>query len=499
MGSSSVFGGRPLVLLTGATGYIGGRLLKGLEKAGWPVRCLARHPEFLQPRVASSTEVVKGDCLDPPSLAPAMAGVHTAYYLVHSMGSSGKFEEEDRQAARNFAESARQAGVRRIIYLGGLGAEGHALSAHLRSRQEVADVLRSSGIPTVEFRASIVIGSGSLSFEMIRALVQRLPVTICPRWVAVKAQPIAVEDVIAYLLQALELPVGEAAVFEIGGADQVSYGEIMKEYARQCGLPRWTISVPVLTPRLSSLWLGLVTPIYARIGRKLIDSLRNPTLVQNPSALKVFDIKPKGLRETIERALRNEDQEFAATRWSDPLSSAGKTASWGGVLFGTRFVDSRTVQASAPPAAAFAPIRRIGGENGWYFAVVLWWLRGFLDLLVGGVGMRRGRRNAETLAVGDALDFWRVEAFEPDRRLSLVAEMKVPGRAWLQFEVEAIGAPPDPQGSNIRQTAIFDPAGLGGLAYWYALYPVHRWIFAGMLRTIATRAELEAGASPQTR
>jgi uncharacterized protein YbjT (DUF2867 family) len=426
-----------------------------------------------------------------------MAGVHTAYYLVHSMGSSGKFEEEDRQAARNFASSARQAGVRRIIYLGGLGAEGQALSAHLRSRQEVADILRSSEVPTIEFRASIVIGSGSLSFEMIRALVQRLPVMICPRWVAVKAQPIAVEDVIAYLLQALELPEGEAAVFEIGGTDQVSYGEIMKEYARQCGLRRWTISVPVLTPRLSSLWLGLVTPIYARIGRKLIDSLRNPTLVRNPSALRVFDVKPKGLKEAISRALHNEDREFAETRWSDALSSGGKTPSWGGVRFGTRLVDSRTLSVSASPASAFAPIRRIGGTNGWYFAGLLWWLRGFLDLLVGGVGMRRGRRDAETLTAGDALDFWRVEAFEPDRRLSLVAEMKVPGRAWLQFEVEPIGAQPDSQGSNIHQTAIFDPAGLGGLVYWYALYPVHRWIFAGMLRAIAARAELEPGTTPQ--
>ncbi len=421
-----------------------------------------------------------------------MTGVHTAYYLVHSMGSSGSFEEQDRQAARNFAASARQAGVRRIIYLGALGAEGQSLSAHLRSRQEVADILRSSGIPIVEFRASIVIGSGSLSFEMIRALVQRLPVMICPRWVGVKAQPIAVEDVIAYLLQALKLPVGDAAVFEIGGADQVSYGEIMQEYARQCGLRRWMIPVPVLTPRLSSLWLGLVTPIYARIGRKLVDSMRNPTLVRKPSALKVFDIRPRGLKDAIERALHNENLEFAETSWSDALSSSGRPRSWGGVRFGTRLVDSRTIDVSVPPAAAFAPIRQIGGANGWYFADFLWWLRGFLDLLLGGVGMRRGRRNAQTLAVGDALDFWRVRTFDPDRRLGLVAEMKVPGRAWLQFEVEPIGAQPNSQESTIRQTAIFDPAGLGGLIYWYALYPLHQWIFGGMLRAIAVRAEIEA-------
>ncbi len=485
-------GHRSLVLLTGATGYIGGRLLKALEKSGWPVRCLARRPDFLSPRVAASTEVVKADCLDRSSLAPAMAGVHTAYYLVHSMGSPGNFEQEDREAAHNFADAARDSGVHRIIYLGGLGnPDDIVLSAHLRSRHEVADILRCSGIPTVEFRASIVIGSGSLSFEMIRALVQRLPVMICPRWVAVKAQPIAVEDVVAYLMAALVLPVEECGVFEIGGADQVSYGQIMQEYARQCGLRRWMIPVPVLTPRLSSLWLGLVTPLYARIGRKLIDSMRNPTLVHDTSALTAFDIKPKGLREALERALHHEDQEFALTSWCDALSSAGKPQSWGGMKFGTRLVDSRTVQVSVSPASAFAPIQRIGGLNGWYFANFLWWFRGALDLLVGGVGLRRGRRDPHALSVGDALDLWRVETFVPDRELGLVAEMKVPGRAWLQFEVE-----PNSRGSVIRQTAIFDLAGLAGLLYWYLLYPAHRWIFAGMLNEIAAAAGRRTGTSP---
>ena len=472
------------ILLTGATGYVGGRLLKAMEQRGLPVRCMVRRPEFLDSRVADSTEVMKGDCLDRASLPPVLSGVDTAYYLVHSMGSPGKFEEQDRQAARNFAESARASGIRLIIYLGGLGEREHSLSAHLRSRQEVADILRTSGIPVIEFRASIIIGSGSLSFEMIRALVQRLPVMICPRWVAIKAQPIAIEDVIEYLLQALELPVTEGAIFEIGGPDQVSYGEIMREYARQCHLHRWMISVPVLTPRLSSLWLGLVTPIYARIGRKLVDSLRNPTVVRDPSAIRFFDIKPKGLREAITRALVNEDHELAETRWSDAFSSSGEPSSWGGTRFGTRIVDSRAIQVAAPPEAAFAPIRRIGGNNGWYCANLLWWIRGTLDLLVGGVGLRRGRRDPEHLSVGDTLDFWRVEAFEPDRILRLSAQMKVPGRAWLQFAVE-----PQSKGSTIRQTAIFDPAGLWGLVYWYSLYPVHRWIFAGMLRRIAALAE----------
>jgi uncharacterized protein YbjT (DUF2867 family) len=419
-----------------------------------------------------------------------MAGVEIAYYLVHSMGSAGKFEEQDRRAAQNFADAAREAGVRRIIYLGGLGDQEHDLSAHLRSRHEVADILRSSGVLTIEFRASIVIGSGSLSFEMIRALVQRLPAMICPRWVAVKAQPIAVEDVITYMMAALDLPLKESRVFEIGGTDQVSYGEIMQEYARQCGLRRWMIPVPFLTPRLSSLWLGLVTPIYARIGRKLVDSMRNPTPVRDASALKVFPIKPKSLREAIERALHNEDQEFAATRWSDALSSGGQRSSWGGVQFGTRLVDSRAMEVAASPSSAFAPIRRIGGLSGWYFANFLWRLRGLADMLVGGVGLRRGRRDPQTLTAGDALDFWRVESFAPDHQLRLAAEMKVPGRAWLQFDVESTS-----RGSMIRQTAIFDPAGLAGLLYWYALYPVHKWMFSGMLHEIALRAEREAAVA----
>lgn len=479
-----------LILVTGGTGYIGGRLLKALEAGRRPVRCLARRPDFLQARVGPGTEVVAGDCLDRSTLRSAMAGVHTAYYLVHSMGSAGKFEEQDRIAAQNFAEAARESGVQRIIYLGGLGEVSPSLSSHLRSRQEVGQLLRQSGLPVIEFRASIVIGSGSLSFEMIRALVQRLPVMICPRWVSVKAQPIAIEDVVEYLVQALDLPLDGNRVFEIGGADQVSYGDIMREYAKQSGLRRVMISVPVLTPRLSSLWLGLVTPIYARVGRKLIDSLRNPTLVKNPSALETFPIRPRGLREAIERASRNEDQEFAESRWSDALSSAGPQHSWGGVRLGTRIVDSRTAEVSAPPQLAFQPIRRIGGSNGWYFANLLWRIRGVLDLLVGGVGLRRGRRDPEDLTVGDTLDFWRVEAFEPDRRLRLQAEMKLPGRAWLEFEV--VGDSPR---SIIRQTAVFDPRGLSGLVYWYALYPIHRWIFSGMLRRIAAASTREAKAA----
>ncbi|MGZ8529605.1 MAG: SDR family oxidoreductase [Candidatus Binatia bacterium] len=473
---------RNLILLTGATGYVGGRLLHALENHGYRVRCLARRPQALRARAGVNTEVVLGDCFNPESLSAALAGVHTAYYLVHSMGSAESFEERDRQAASNFAKAAHQAKVQRIIYLGGLG-EG-ALSAHLRSRQEVGEALNTTGVEVIEFRASIVIGSGSLSFEIIRALVERLPVMICPAWVSIAAQPIGIEDLVSYLVEALDLPEQGRRVIEIGGADQVSYEDIMREYARQRNLRRLMISVPVLTPRLSSLWLGLVTPVYARIGRKLIDSIRNPTVVRDPSALQLFSVRPKGVREIITRAIVNEDHEFAATKWSDALSSRGEEASWGGVRFGNRIVDSREVSVNCCAASAFRPIRRIGGETGWYYGDWLWQVRGFLDLLFGGVGVRRGRRDPEQLQVGDVLDFWRVEAFEMNRRLLLAAEMKLPGRAWLEFAVEDKG-----QSSLIRQTAIFDPIGVAGLMYWYLLYPVHKLMFGKMLAAIAAACD----------
>ena len=473
---------KPLVLLTGATGYVGGRLLAELERRSMHLRCFTRRPEALRGRVAPSTEIAAGDALDAAAVRQALEGASAAYYLIHSMGGED-FAARDREAARIFGEAAREVGVRRIIYLGGLGEGASGLSEHLRSRQETGEILRRSGVPVVELRASIVLGSGSLSFEMIRALVERLPVMICPRWVAVETQPIAVEDLIAYLVAALNLTEGAERIYEIGGPDRVTYGDLMREYARQRGLKRLLIPVPLLTPRLSSLWLGLVTPLYARVGRKLVDSLRNPTVVRDPAALEAFRVRPRGACEAIARALANEDEAFARTSWSDAVSSSGLTERYGGDVVGTRLVDSRTAVVPFSPAAAFAPIRRIGGDTGWYYGNLLWRLRGYLDLLVGGVGLRRGRRRAEDLGPGDALDFWRVESFEPDRLLRLRAEMRVPGRAWLQFEVT-----PVERGAEIRQTAIFDALGLLGLAYWYALYPFHRFVFAGMLRSIANRA-----------
>jgi uncharacterized protein YbjT (DUF2867 family) len=472
------------ILLTGASGYVGGRLLRSLEVRGYRVRCLARRPDVLRERAAPSTEVVPGDVLDRPSLDAALRGVTVAYYLVHSMGSRGSFEAADREAAWNFGRAAKAAGVERIVYLGGLGSDDAALSPHLRSRQEVGRILRRSGVPVLEFRASIVIGSGSLSFEMIRSLVERLPVMITPRWVKVPAQPIAIDDVLEYLVAALQRPGGESRVYEIGGADRVSYADIMRTYARQRGMRLRMIPVPVLTPFLSSLWLGLVTPLYARIGRKLIESIVHPTVVRDDAALRVFAVRPMGVEEAVRRALASEEEHFATTRWSDALSSTGALRSWGGVRFGSRLVDSRTASVAAPPAVAFRPIQCIGGATGWYAWDRLWRLRGFLDVLVGGVGMRRGRPSPTTLRVGDTVDCWRVEALEPDHRLRLAAEMKLPGRAWLEFEVT-----PDGAGSVIRQTAVFDPVGLPGLAYWYSAYPLHQLVFAGMLSGIARAAE----------
>ena len=325
---------------------------------------------------------------------------------------------------------------------------------------ELLRVHAGTACQVVEFRASIVIGAGSASFEMIRALVERLPVMVTPRWVTVLAQPIAVDDLLAYLVAGAVLPPGPHRTFEIGGRDSLSYRDIMREYARQRGLRRLMIPVPVLTPRLSSLWLALVTPLYARVGRRLVDSLRHPTVVRDDAALREFDIVPRGVTEAVADAIASDDRDRR-----------------------NRLVDARSVHVEAAPEAAFAAIRRLGGRNGWYYGNWLWQLRGALDELVGGPGMSRGRQNPETLTVGEALDCWRVDACDAGRLL-LRAEMKLPGRGWLEFQVS-----PEGVGSRISQTAVFDPRGLPGRLYWYALWPVHELVFAGMLRGIARSAE----------
>ncbi|MCB0320250.1 MAG: SDR family oxidoreductase [Bdellovibrionales bacterium] len=473
------------ILLTGCTGYVGGRLLQLLEeRRDITVRCIARSPENVHSK-SERTEVVRGDVLDPKSLESALKGIHTAYFLVHALGSKYDFEEKEVQGAKNFATAARNAGVQRIIYLGGLG-KGDALSPHLRSRHAVGEILRGSGIQTFEFRASIIIGSGSLSFDLVRSLTEKLPIMITPKWVRSLAQPIAIRNVLEYLIEALDHPGIASEVYEIGGPDRVPYSGLMHEYAQQRGLGRLMIPVPVLSPRLSSLWLGLVTPVYARIGRKLIDSLAHDTVVTDRKALQVFSVQPMGVSEAIARAIKKEDELLAETHWYDALSSSGTRKSWGGVRFGSRIIDSRTQKVAVPAHIAFKPIAEIGGKRGWYFANVLWHLRGLIDLIVGGVGMRRGRPHPRNLRVGDPIDFWRVEAFQPGKILRLHAEMKLPGRAWLQFEIT-----PEGESVIVTQTAIFDPIGVFGLLYWYALYPVHALIFSRMLRALCRAAERE--------
>jgi len=447
------------ILLTGASGYVGSRFLRVLEEGGCEVRCLAREPERVTPRRVT-TEIVAGDCLNEASLVAAMDGIDQAYYLVHSMASGPGFAALDRRAASNFGRAAARAGVRRIIYLGGLGDSSASLSTHLKSRVETGEALRDAGVPVVEFRASIVVGAGSLSFEMIRALVERLPVMICPKWVDTRTQPIAIDDVLAYLRAALHLPDGRGGIFEIGGPEVVSYGDMMREYAALRRLRRFFVSVPVLTPRLSGLWLGLVTPAQARVGRALVEGLRNPTVVRSPATRETFEIRPMPLRDAFRRAI----DENAAAQYK---------------------IDTRAVTVDAPPAEAFAPIRRIGGATGWYCADALWRLRGWLDRWGGGVGMPRLRRDPDDCVVGDVIDGWCVEAYEADRLLRLSAGLKLPGRGWLEFRVEPLhgGAC-----SLIRQTAIFDPRGVAGRLYWYGVLPLHALVFRGLLRRIAERA-----------
>ena len=473
----------PQVLLTGATGYVGGVLLPELERRGHTIRCLARRPGKLAGKTGPATEVMAGDAADPADLARACAGIDVAYWLVHSMESGVDFERADRLAADRFAAAAKQAGVKRIIYLGGLGNDDDRLSAHLRSRHEVGAILRASGLDVIEFRASIIVGAGSFSFDLVRTLVERLPVMICPAWLATPTQPIAIADVVDYLAAAAELPAGGPRIFEIGGPDRVSYGAIMQEYARQRNLHRLMIPVPVLTPRLSSLWLKLVTPRYSKVGRKLIDGLKNPTVVNDDAARREFAIAPRGLAAAVREAGEQEDREFAGKRWADFADVEDLPHRYGGVAEGSRLVDHRHAVVAITPERAFAAIERIGGRNGWYAFDWLWQLRGWMDRCIGGPGMSRGRQDPERLAVGDTLDCWRVEVCDRPRRLRLEAEMKLPGRGWLEFEVV-----PRDGDVTIHQTAVFDPRGLGGLAYWYAIWPLHELVFRRMLAGIARHA-----------
>lgn len=491
----------PLVLVAGATGYVGGLLVPALLDAGYRVRALVRDPSRLAGRDwAELVEVVCGDVLDErsESLASALEGVHVAFYLVHSMMGGSGYRERDLRAARRFASAAKSAGVARIVYLGGLGDPTADLSQHLRSRQETGAELVRHGPPVTEFRAAVVVGAGSVSFEMIRHLTERLPVMICPQWVYTRVQPIASGDLIAYLVASASCAESAGKIIEIGGADVVTYGEMMTGYARARGLHRHLQPVPVLTPRLSSYWVRLVTPIPSAIAQPLIEGLRSEVVVRNDLAARLFpEIRPIGYDEAVRVALASLERGDVPSSWTDAVASSGGDAQPVRFVSGEgMLLERRQRVVDCTPHEMFEVFSRIGGQWRWPSSDVLWRLRGAIDLVSGGPGLRRGRRDASSLRPGDALDFWRVEAVEPDRLLRLRAEMKVPGRAWLQLEAKPMPAQAgepgliDAPSTLFTQTAFFAPKGLAGLAYWYGLYPVHARVFSGMVDELARRAKL---------
>jgi uncharacterized protein YbjT (DUF2867 family) len=480
------------VLVTGPTGYIGGRLVPELLAAGHRVRCLARNPGKLADAPwVDDVEVVEGDVTDGTALERALHGVEVAYYLVHSMGGSGAFDEVDRRAATTMSAAATRAGIRRLVYLGGLGRDGDPLlSRHLRSRHEVGRLLATGGVPVTELRAAVIIGSGSASFEMLRYLVEVLPVMVAPRWVDSRCQPIAIRDVLTWLVAAAADDDEGHRVVEIGGPDVLTYREMLQVYAEVAGLARrLVLRVPFLTPRLSSLWVGLVTPLPSSLARPLVDSLVNDVVVTRRPDPPTPVAVPISFRQAVELALQRSASLQVMTRWSDaslpgrsPADPLPTDPDWAG---GSLLVDEQRATSPAPPEALYATVAAIGGDRGWLVTPWLWQLRGWVDKLVGGVGMRRGRRHPSELGVGDAVDFWRVEAVDPPTLVRLRAEMRLPGEAWLEWRIG-----PAEDGSTLEQRAIFVPRGLWGRAYWYALLPFHALIFGRLARRLA------AGATP---
>ena len=484
------------VLVTGATGYIGGRLVPELLAAGHIVRCLARTPSKLDDLSwRHDVEVMRGDVTDANSLADALAGVDAAYFLVHSMGGAADFAARDRLAAETFRDAAAAAGVRQIVYLGGLGDDAPGLSTHLDSRHEVGDVLAAGPVPVTELRAAVIIGSGSASFEMLRNLVEVLPAMVTPKWVRTRCQPIAIRDMLHYLVAAIDEPAAAGRVLEVGGPDVLTYLDMMRVYAEIAGLPkRLVVQVPVLTPRLSSHWIGLVTPLPAGLAKPLVESLSTEVVVHDHAIDEVLPHECLPFREAVALALQRVEHLEVATRWSgadlpgrspaDPLPS---DPGWAG---GTMFADVQAAWSPAPPDAVFRTVSGIGGRRGWYVATWLWSIRGWMDRAVGGIGLRRGRRHPNDLRVGDALDFWRVEAYEPPTLLRLRAEMRLPGEAWLEWRIE----PDDGRGGSVlHQRALFHPRGLWGRLYWYGVLPFHGFIFGRLCRALADAAAPEAG------
>jgi uncharacterized protein YbjT (DUF2867 family) len=487
---------RQLALVTGPTGYIGGRLVPELLAAGFRVRVMARQPRNLADRDwHDQVEIVQGDAADTDSLKQALGGVEVAYYLIHSLGSGAEFQYLDRTNAQNFAAAARACGISRIVYLGGLYPVVGKLSPHLESRREVGQILLASGVPTTVLRAAAIIGSGSASFEMLRYLTERLPVMITPRWVESQIQPIAVRDVLRYLVGSASMPPEVNRGFDIGGPDVMSYRQMMAAYAKTAGLKaRRVLALPLLTPSLSSHWVGLVTPVPNSIARPLMESLINDVVCKEHDIATHVPDPDDGLitfHRAVELALQRVHDRRVTTSWSsattvgapsDPLPG---DPAWAG---GSLFVDERVCRVDATPEQLWAVIKGIGGRNGWYSWRLGWWARGLLDRLFGGPGLRRGRRDPLDLVVGDALDWWRVEDIEDVRLLRLRAEMRLPGLAWLELIVET-----DEQGRTLfRQRALFHPQGPAGGLYWAMIYPFHGLVFGGMQRNIALEAESRA-------
>jgi len=486
---------RKRIALTGATGYVGGRLAQRLLGSGHDLHCLVRSKQKLEARSWSQHERVSigtMDMLDVDRMTEEMTGCKVAYYLIHSMQSTRDYAEHDRKLATNFARAAHRAGVERIIYLGGLGEMEEDLSPHLQSRREVERCLGSTPVPVTTFRAAMIIGSGSASFEILRYLVERLPVMVTPKWVKTESQPISILDVLYYLEACLDCPESIGRTIDIGGSRVVTYRELMRDMAKELGLrPRLVIPVPVLTPRLSSYWIHFVTPVSARIAQPLAQGLCNRVVCRNDDASRLFEHRPLSPRDAIKRALQREVSNEVMTSWMDAGRVPGDP-DWSG---GKVFIDRREVTVDATPECVYEAVRIIGGGHGYYAADWLWRVRGFMDKAIGGPGLRRGRRDRKELAFGDALDFWRVLHADPGSRLALYAEMKLPGTATLEFDIIKGEAPGSP--TTIVQVARFRPRGLLGLAYWYSIKPLHGIVFNGMLDGI--RREALQRASDQSR
>ena len=476
------------IAITGASGYIGSRLTEKMSAGPNKLRCLVRDKTaFVERFNHPLIEAKECDLLKPETLSNKLENIDTAFFLVHSLASDNDFDEDEVACAQNFLNEAINSGVKRIIYLGGLTAKTDKISRHLSSRLRVGELLRSSSIECIEFQASIIIGRGGLSYEIMRNLVERLPAMITPKWVSSLAQPIWIEDVVDYLSLSIDSHFEGNRVIQIGGPDKVSYKDLMKEYGRQRGIKRAMISVPVLTPHLSSLWLGLVTPVYARAGRKLINSLTSDSIVTEKNGMEIFPITPINYKEAIQNVLKD-SETGPVSRWFDANSSASKTPKKIG--FGSknlsdfkyRFEDTRFVDVQGNISDAIKPINEIGGRNGWYYANILWRIRGWFDLLIGGVGMRRSRLMKDKFLIGDTLDWWRIIDTVENTMVTFLAEMKLPGEATLKFEVEK-------RDSSVRiwQTASFYSNSLTGHLYWYSLLPLHAFIFRGMIRSIGSK------------